>query len=449
MVLLAVLHTLAQKNRWRLIVGHLNHRLRGRSSDADERLVCRAAQSLGLRAVVESADVPGFAKSAKISMEMAGRKLRHDFLAGAAARVGARAIALAHHADDQIELFLLRLLRGSGGEGLAGMRWRSPSPSDRKVQLVRPLLDQPKSVLREYARLNGIRFREDATNACLDIARNRVRHELLPFLRTKYQPAVDRTLLRVASIIGAEADFISAWAQQWLRQTRTIRGDRPRGSPPLKGEPIPFENLHAAVQRRCLELQLREHHIAPAFDLVEQLRLTAEKKITIGRAGAPKAKPIGVPERSAVVRDKQGILHVQNAARPFSNTSELEVRLGKAGRIVFEGLNVAWKVLEGAPGRVAKSLTGREFFDAEKVGSRVLLRHWLPGDRFQPIGMPRSVKLQDFLTNRKVPQGERHRLIVATTPLGEVFWVEGQRVTERFKLTAKTIRRLHWTWRRL
>ena len=193
----------------------------------------------------------------------------------------------------------------------------------------------------------------------------------------------------------------------------------------------------------------RSKQIAPAFNLVEELRLTAEKKITVGIAGGPKASPIGLPEQSAVVRDKQGILHVQKEAMPFSNNSMVEVPLGKAGRIAFEGLNVAWRVLEGTRRRVGKSLTGREFFDAEKVGSRVLLRHWRPGDRFQPIGMSRSVKLQDFLTNRKVPQRERHRLIVATTRLGEVFWVEGQRVTERFKLTAKTIRRLHWTWRRL
>ena len=87
------------------------------------------------------------ARAQRLSLEMAARKLRHDFLARTARRRHIPIVALAHHADDQLELFFLRLLRGSGGEGLAGMKWRNPSPSDAEVQLVRPLLDQPKAVL--------------------------------------------------------------------------------------------------------------------------------------------------------------------------------------------------------------------------------------------------------------------------------------------------------------
>jgi tRNA(Ile)-lysidine synthase len=89
-----------------------------------------------------------------------------------------------------------------------------------------------------------------------------------------------------------------------------------------------------------------------------------------------------------------------------------------------------------------------EFFDADKVGSPVVLRHWQPGDRFQPIGMKHSVKLQDLFTNQKVPRAVRRALVVATTVGGEVVWVEGLRIAERFKLTAKTTRRLKWFWQR-
>jgi tRNA(Ile)-lysidine synthase len=92
---------------------------------------------------------------------------------------------------------------------------------------------------------------------------------------------------------------------------------------------------------------------------------------------------------------------------------------------------------------------GGECFDAEKVGSPVLLRHWRPGDRFQPIGMASPVKLQDFFTNQKVPRDQRRQLILAVTAKGEVFWVEGMRISERFKLTKHTIRGLQWRWKRL
>ena len=151
--LLHILHELAPKHRWRLTVAHLNHRLRGRSSDADERFVRRVAERLKLPIVVEGADVRKCAAQEKLSLEMAARKLRHDFLARAALRRGIPAVALAHHADDQLELFFQRLLRGSGGEGLAGMKWQSPSPSNRQIFLVRPLLDLPKAALRKFGSL--------------------------------------------------------------------------------------------------------------------------------------------------------------------------------------------------------------------------------------------------------------------------------------------------------
>src|SRR5438552_4036069 len=128
---------------------------------------------------------------------MAARKRRHDFLARTALRMRISTVALAHHADDQLELFFLRLLRGSGGEGLAGMKWRNLSPSDPRIQLARPLLDQPKSALRAYAAEQKIVFREDASNALVDIQRNHVRHELLPLLRKKFQPALGKTISRV------------------------------------------------------------------------------------------------------------------------------------------------------------------------------------------------------------------------------------------------------------
>ena len=216
MVLLHVLHELAAGHGWRLTVAHLNHQLRGRSSEADERLVRRTAQKLQLPLVAERAAVRELARSRGLSLEMAARKLRHDFLARTAKRRHIPVVALAHHADDQLELFFLRLLRGSGGEGLAGMKWRTPSPSDAGIELVRPLLDQPKAVLVEYAADHRIRYREDASNAVLDFQRNRIRHELLPLLRRKYQPALDKTISRVMDIVGAEAEFVGGEAEEWL-----------------------------------------------------------------------------------------------------------------------------------------------------------------------------------------------------------------------------------------
>ena len=174
-------------------MAHFNHRLRGRASDADEAFVCKTAEAMKLPFIMAGADVKKFARESKLSIEMAARKLRHEFFAKAAHSHKIKTIALAHHADDQVELFFLRLLRGAGGSGLAGMKWRSPSPADKTISLVRPLLDFSKAELEQYARENKIRYREDATNLSPDFLRNRIRHELLPLLRRHYQPALNKT----------------------------------------------------------------------------------------------------------------------------------------------------------------------------------------------------------------------------------------------------------------
>src|SRR5260370_5734923 len=138
--------------------------------------MARITEEWGLPLVVGRAPVRTFAARHGLSLEMAARGLRHEFLARSACNRGVETIALAHHADDQVELFFVRLLRGAGGEGLAGMKWRSPSPADKKIPLVRPLLGLTKTELLHFARENKIPFREDATNASADFFRNRIRN---------------------------------------------------------------------------------------------------------------------------------------------------------------------------------------------------------------------------------------------------------------------------------
>src|SRR6266568_1406073 len=459
-VLLHIVSDLARKNEWQLFVAHLNHQLRGRNSQADERLVRQIADRLDLPAVVERADVRTFASKHRLSLEMAGRTLRHDFLARMAAEMGIPSVALAHHADDQLELFFLRLLRGSGGEGSAGMKWRNPSPSNPEIELVRPLLDQPKAALREYAAQNKLRFRNDASNSCLDIQRNRIRHELLPLLRKRYQPGLDRTILRMMDIIGAEAELVAVLARDWLERQRSRIGFH--SFPKSEGQ-TPFEDLPLAVQRRCIQLQLLGQGIAVDYDLVEQLRLGPEKAVTVGQGkasrggeGEPPRRGRGARARGvtqvllSALRDTKGIIHLRQSKPAEFNSNSKAVDLGeRAGEVVFDGVRIRWRIeLRNGNGQ-REAVARRQFFDASKVGSRILLRHWQPGDRFQPIGMAHAVKLQDFFTNEKVPRSRRHDLIVAATAQGEVFWVEGMRISERFKLTKPVNRRLQWRWHRL
>lgn len=421
MVLLRLLQRLAAGHKWQLTIAHLNHQLRGRSSDADERLVARTARALRLPLVVERADIKKRAKVGRLSLEMAARQARHEFLARTASRLRIPTVALAHHADDQVELFFLRLFRGSGSEGLAGMKWRGPSPITPKIHLARPLLDQSKASLREFARREKVEFREDASNASPDILRNRVRHELLPLLRRKYQPALDRVVLRVMDILGAENEVTHRAARQWLGDT-------------VK-PPESFEDLPLAVQRFILQLELRRHKIPAEFNLVERLRKSPGQFVTVS-------------PHQTVVRDVNGKLHLRHPPTPESNPCNAEVALaGREGEISFGGKRILWKIEPQKTFCVPGPRAGQEIFDADKVGSPFVLRYWRAGDRFWPCGMENAAKLQDLFTNQHIPRIERHKLIVAATAAGEVFWVERLRISERFKLTRQTKNRLIWRWK--
>ncbi len=421
MVLLHALHRLAREQKWKLAVAHFNHQLRGRSSDADERLVRATARRLKLPCVVERGEVKRFAGERKLSIEMAARRLRHDFLARAARQHRIHIVALAHHADDQVELFFLRLLRGAGAKGLAGMKWRGPLPSDAGVTLIRPLLDQAKSALLDFAREGNIRFREDASNASRDIPRNRIRHELLPLLRRDFQPALPDIILRQMEVLGAESDFLDGVAQAWLSD----------------GSRAVFDDLHPALQRRVLQLQLTGMEVRFDFDLIEQLRTSVEH-------------PVMVSPALRVRRDRAGQLRVENMETVrFATTAATVALKPTKGEIRFDGVRLCWQAETKPSARRPAAQPGCEWFDADKVGLEVVLRHWRAGDRFQPIGMASASKLQDLFTDLKIPRSRRRELIVAATSGGEVWWVEGLRIAERFKLDANTRRRLQWAWQRV
>lgn len=421
MVLLHVLTRLAHKFGWMPAVLHFNHQLRGTESDADEEFVRAEVAKLGLKFITERADVRQYAEDCKMSIEMAARQLRHGFFARASSTLGVHSLALAHHANDQVELFYLRVLRGAGGEGLAGMAWSNSSPANPKLELVRPFLNLFKRDLASYADQEKIPFRDDASNAQLDHDRNKIRHELIPLLQQKFQPSLTRTTLRLMQILGAESEFVRETARMWKRQGRPA-----------------FEDLHVAVQRQVILIDLLELGIAPEFGLIERLRRSADQVIMVNPT-------------LTVWRNQKGSLQSRPVSSLAHRSEEFALELvGRHGTALFSGMKIDWelKPWQKCTHDIPRRSHGCEYFDADKIGVSICLRHWRPGDRFQPIGMGQSVKLQDLLTNLKVPRDRRRKLIVAATAQDEIFWVEDLRISERFKLTETTESTLKWEWKR-
>ena len=415
--LLHALHRLSSRHRWRLSVAHFNHQLRGRESDADERFVAKEAGKLGCRMIVGRGDVNEHAKTNGVSVEMAARELRHRFLASAARRARASRVAVAHHADDQVESFFIRLFRGTGGDGLAGMRWSAPSPADAKIQVVRPLLATARNALHAWATSTRLKWREDSTNASDLIQRNRIRHRLLPALRRDFGDGFQSGVPRLAEIISEESDFLAALARQWVENP-----DR-----------SPYSELPVAMQRRTVQCQLLRLGIRVDFDLIETLRMQPDLMISVGKS-------------HWIKRPASGMLEETRESFAKFRPDRLQVSLGKMpGTAKFAGITLTWRTTQGQGCRF-KRRKAIEYFDAEKVGSIVTLRHWRPGDRYQPIGSKSARKLQDILGDLKVPRDKRRRLVLAEAQNGEVFWVEGLRISERFKLDIGTRQQLKWSW---
>ena len=170
------------------------------------------------------------------------------------------------------------------------------------------------------------------------------------------------------------------------------------------------------------------------FELIESLRLEPEKSISVGRQVWVESDKMG------------GVRKVLPTDHGF-NAGIRKLKLGSgAGQAEFSGAHISWEFADGRGVQVGRGIPGAETFDAEKVGGKIVLRYWQAGDRFQPIGMKSAVKLQDWFTNQKIPSARRRELIVATTERGDVFWVEGLRIGEQFKLGKLTQRGLVWRW---
>lgn len=458
--------TLADEGRapGELVVATLDHGLRGAAGGADARWVAELAASVGLRCFAEQVETQPWARAQHLSLEDAARRLRYRFLRRVAAEVGAARIALGHTLDDQAETILLRLLRGSGLDGLAGMR---PLRGD----LARPLLGITHAQAVAYCAARGWLPREDLTNRDERYLRNRVRRRLLPLLEA-YNPNVRRTLARNATLIAddlaaLEAATDVAWAEVVsVEQTDRVelRLAALREQPPALRRRV----VRRAAQRLLArETAQTEPPMESASGLEARHIALIERFIAEGRTGGTLSLPDGLRvalgyETLSLTRASQA---PQQTGEAQGQASGATWRLPIPGAVEIAALG--WRVL-AAPLSAPPGLEGdtlppiprtpplthgsglsggargelRVYLDADRIASDALtVRAWRPGDRFRPLGMAREKKLQDVLSDAKVPRELRHRLPIVC--LGErIVWVAGVRIADEFKLTPATSRAL-------
>jgi tRNA(Ile)-lysidine synthase len=439
---MALLHLLLDLNEhldWQLELhaAHFDHQLRGEEAERDAAFVQAAADSLSLPCTIEERDVAALATVEKMGVEEVSRRERYNFLERVCLRIGCKTIAVGHHADDNAETILHRVLRGTGLRGLAGIpRVRVLNP-DTGTRVIRPLLRFSKQSLHRYLTDAGIAFREDRTNASNEPMRNRIRNLILPQIESQVNPQVRDALVR----LGEQAEWVREFLAETTQRTfETLIISRTDQFLILNADPLSRKSR--LVQSEIMRLAYR------SFGLGEQdLSFTHMVAALELIADPTSGKQLQLPGGMTIEKRYNQLMFSLPTDEPRETiASEIAVHLPGRTLLPVRRLEIDCSFLDVGPNDIQRlrRTTDRmeEHLDLDAVHPPLVVRTRRSGDRFFPLGAPGSKKLSDFLIDAKVDPKTRARVAVLCDQLGPV-WVIGHRLDDRVKITALTKRVLH------
>jgi len=426
--LLAALRRLAEDpaRGYELSVAHLDHGLRTGSAE-DAAFVADLAGRWRLPCTVERHDVAA-ARKGGVSIEEAGRLVRYRFLRDAAERAGATRVAVGHHADDNVETILYRIVRGTHLRGLAGIR---PARSlGTAAVLVRPLLSCRRSQIEAFCKRAGVTWREDASNFDRRFRRNFIRHELLPLLRSRLNPRADDALLRLGAAAEQTESVVSALGVAAMGRAwrEDAAGRAVLDAASLAAEPAGVRAMAIRLAMERLGLSLRQVGAERFAELGELPCLAPPSAVAL---------PGGY-----VARREGGDVLIEAASR----TAASEAAVVLSGDGVTRLPDGRCVVCRPAPLDRAAFEThcrtrpaGVEVLDADKVRGPLVCRGRHDGDAFVPLGSPGRQKVGVFLTNLGLPRRRRDAVRCICDEMGIVF-LAPLRIDDRVKVTAETRR---------
>jgi tRNA(Ile)-lysidine synthase len=411
--LLFVLDEIKRSLPFDLGLAHVNHQLRGEESERDEGFVRGLGERFDLPIYVKKADVKGHAVRSGLSVQHAGRTVRYDFFEEMAKAHRYNRVAIAHNLDDQVETFILRLLKGTGIRGLSAIPLR-------RGRIIRPFLETHRQEIEAHAMKYSVPHVEDSSNDRDVYERNFIRKHVLPPMG-KVNPAFTEKIFQLSRDLVSINEFYDERAVRFLDEDiRENEGEVTVGVERL---------VHLDEETRFRVIASMFSKVAPQFiPLREHIQLT-EKLLTGSRPNLAVVLPRGIKVRKAykklIVTTKpaipvhKGIFPVssgENKLEPFMLTLDIS--------------------LLHRPPESFPSDPYTAFFDAEKIGS-LYVRTFLEGDRFHPLGMKSSVKLKDFFISRKLPMEQRRRVPLLVSD-GDIVWIIGIRIDDRYKVEDET-----------
>ncbi len=425
--MLHVLHKLRDKLNFKLYCAHLNHGIRGEAAEKDEKFVINLCENLGIKVFVEHADVLKLAEDKKLTVEEAGRQARYEFFSSVCAENKINKTATAHNRNDNAETVLMRILRGTGIEGLKGIAYV------REDGIIRPMLNISRTEIEEYCKKNGLSFCTDETNLDNEYTRNKIRNKIIPYIEETLESSVMGSLVRLSENAAADADFLDRYSRRlYERLGSPIKNRRPVvlhiESLSMIEKSIATRVLRIAADEAHSGIKLEKKHVEDVLGLLKR------------QTGAAVDLPCGL---RAEVRYGWIVFEDKNENRIVGDIDSIgfftEVFAGEGYYVDALGKSVLFKIENPKEYnlKINETMLDYDLLSDE----RLFLRSRKDGDRIVCFADGRTRKIKNILIDKKIPKKDRNRIPLLCTA-NEVVAIVGDRVSEKYKVNRETERAL-------
>ncbi|MGG7179027.1 tRNA lysidine(34) synthetase TilS [Clostridium paraputrificum] len=399
---------------------HINHMLRGEEANKDEEYAKELCNKLGVEFYCKRIDINSYGKEKGLSSETAGREVRYGFFDEVMKNLSFDKVATAHNANDQAETILMRIMRGTGLEGLGGI------PVKRDNKYIRPILFMERGEIEDYCEELGLKPRIDATNMERLYSRNKVRLDILPYMKNNFNPDVIESINRMASLLQIDNDFIKEEVEKYYKKGCYKKDN----SIIIKGEVF---NLNSAILNRILRKAISEvsgsnydvemKHIEDVCSLIERgtnKRVDLPNKVYAKNIYGDihiKVKEISKKDlNEELVLSKEEILHKEILFDDYLLSFE---RVINDNNFKFSGNSLI------------------KYFNYDKINGNIIIRYRKNGDKIVPLGMKGSKKLKDIFIDMKIPQEDRGSIPIIQFD-EEIAWVVGVKTSDKYRVTKET-----------
>lgn len=410
---------------------HINHMLRGDESDKDEKYIGNLCSELGINYYVKRIDIEYVANETSVSLEVAGRNERYKAFEEIRERYGYNKIAVAHNANDQAETVLMRMMRGTGLEGLTGIK------SKREDGIIRPILCLNRKEIEGYCGENKLNPRIDKSNQERIYSRNKVRLDIIPYMKEHFNEDIVETLNRMVSLLQKDNEFIEEYSQKCYNKYCKITDKQLEVSKELF-----IKEMEAVVTRVVIKAfkEISNSHqnfeMKHIYEIINLAKNSTGKKINL--------------TNNIICENSYGNIIFKVNGKDIIDNKVNEVRINKSSildDVTFKDYNISFQIINNKNKVEFSKNSLIKLFDYDKIEKEIIIRHRIDGDKIIPLGMKGNKKLKDIFIDMKIPREMRDEIPILCFD-DKIAWIVGYKTSQESRITQDTKKILKITFDR-